>query len=230
MMSITERLDAACYCSHRQGGQWRRRQLSSRRLPAQTTPLGTGGMLPVPERALQPSHLSVLQPRSVTARCCPLPSQGGHGATATPLSPAQPGAARRNAREGRTGPQPPRPRRILPMPGSSTPGGENPQEASPPRRAAPHPGTRARAARAARGSASSSCRSFPASARFQGARRSRRCSAARPGWEHAPRRHSSAPKAAPAARQPRSPRPPQELGQGWEHGESPGEGSLPRAC
>lgn len=51
-----------------------------------------------------------------------------------------------------------------------------------------------------------------------------------PGWEHAPRRHSSAPKAAPAARQPRSPRPPQELGQGWEHGESPGEGSVPRAC
>lgn len=152
--------------------------------------------------------------RSVTARFCPLSSQGGHGATASPLSPAQPGAAGRTPRKGRAGrshPAPPSPPHAGPRP-TSTPGGENPQEASPPRRAAPHPGTRARAARAARGSASSSCRSFPASARFQGARRSRRCSAARPGWEHAPRRHSSAPT---AARQPHRPCP-QGLGQGWD--------------
>lgn len=174
--SITESLDASCYCS----------QLGSPLL-AETTPLGSGGML------------------LVSLRVCSSP-------TSAPDNPAlsRPGAARSQPRRTRSpsarpslGPLAAVPGQdgpALPMPGRSTPAGESPQEASPPRRAAPHPGTRARAARAARGSASSSCRSFPASARFQGARRSRRCSAARPGWEHAPRRRSSAPTAGPAAR------------------------------
>lgn len=61
-------------------------------------------MLPVPEGALQPSHLSVLPPRCVRARCCPV-QEDTEPLPARPARPGPPGAAGRTPREGRAEPQ-----------------------------------------------------------------------------------------------------------------------------
>lgn len=83
------------------------------------------------------------------------------GEAAQPLSSGRPGRAA-----------------VTPGPTEPSPGDEARRGATPPRLPAPHPGTRAPAATAARGSASSRCRcrrrSLTVSVRFQGARRSQR--------------------------------------------------------
>lgn len=146
-------------------------------------------------------------PRKQT-RCRSAPARPSLGAHRGPE------ATRRCPREGRagTGRSHARPRRTLPMPGRNTPRGPGPRGAAPSPLSAPHPGTRAPATRAARGSASSRRRSLPASARFQGARRSRRSGPGAPrplapAGNTPPRRQRSTPKTARAGA-PARPQPP----------------------
>lgn len=89
--------------------------------------------------------------RSVTARFCPLSSQGGHGATASPLSPARPGAAGRTPRKGRAGRSHPGPAEPSPCraPAHQHTRGREPSGSppAPPRRSSPRysgPGSESR--------------------------------------------------------------------------------------
>lgn len=143
MQSIAERLDAACYYSHGQTGQWRRRQLSSRgdrtsghrrdapcaregsaALPPQhlTTPVCYSPVLPAPQPRRTRSRCEPPQPGPAWGRSPQLPGRTGRAA-ATPAPPSPPHAGPQHTRGESSGSLPAPPR--LSSPRYSGPGSES---------------------------------------------------------------------------------------------------------